>query len=279
MKKILIAFLALSSVSLGQDTAKVPVYGWTHNAVAGLTLSQVSYTDWSQGGDNALAWAATINAKSVDDLEEINWTNGYKFAFGQARLSDQGLRKTDDKIDLESILTYKTGSYINPYGAVTFKSQFATGYKYDAGVKTAVSAIFDPAYLTQSAGVGYQPIPQIKTRLGAGVREVLTSKYPAYADDPSTPEIETTKIDGGFESVTDIEWKLAENIALLSKLELFAPFNTLDEIVVRSDNTIVAKVNEYITVNLNVQLLQEPTITRRTQVKETLAIGLSYTLL
>jgi len=279
MKKTLFTLFALSSMALGQDTAKVPVYGWTHNAVAGLTLSQVSYTDWSQGGDNALAWTATLIAKSVNDLETINWTNAYNFAFGQARLSDQGLRKTDDKIDLESILTYKTGTYINPYGAVTFKSQFATGYKFEAGVKTAVSAFFDPAYLTQTVGVGYQPIPQVKTRLGAGVREVVTSKYQGYADDPATQEIEKTKIDGGFESVTDIEWKLAENIAFLGKLELFAPFKTLDEISVRSDNTIVAKVNEYITVNFNVQLLQEPTITRRTQVKQTLAIGFSYTLL
>lgn len=38
------------------------------------------------------------------------------------------------------------------------------------------------------------------------MREILTSVYTAYSDDPGTPEIEKTKVDGGIESVTEIEW-------------------------------------------------------------------------
>jgi Protein of unknown function (DUF3078) len=263
-----------------QDTAKAPEYGWKHSVVAGLTLTQVSFTDWAQGGDNALGYAASIDGKSAQDLEKTNWTTAYKFAFGQTRLGDQGLRKTDDKIDLETILTYKVGEYVNPYGAATLKSQFAKGYMYDgANNETAVSRFFDPAYLTQSVGVGYQPIPEVKTRLGVGVREILTSEFTAYSDDPATPQIETSKVDGGLESVTELEWKLDDNILFKSKLELFGPFKTLDRIVVRNDNSLVSKVSRYISVVLNVQLVNEPDISPKTQVKETLALGLSYTLL
>lgn len=277
----ILSLVLLTSISFSQqDTAKAPVYGWTHNVVAGLTLTQVAFSDWVQGGENALAYALTLEGKSVQDLEKTNWATEYKFGFGQTRLGDQGLRKTDDKIDLSSVLTYKLDVYVNPYGAVTFKSQFAKGFTYDAnGNRTPVSKFFDPAYITQSVGVGYQPIPEVKTRLGAALREIITQDFNGYADDPSTTTTEKTRVEGGLESVTEAEWKLDDNMLLKSKLELFAPFKSLDRIVVRSDNSITAMVTKVVSVGLTVQIINEPDVSPKTQVKEGLAIGFRYAIL
>ena len=263
--------------SLQPDSAKP--FGWTHKMVTGLNLTQVSFKDWAPGGQNALAYTLWLNGSSVQDMEKINWTNSYKFAFGQARLSDQGLRKTDDEIYYESLLIYKQWLYVNPYASFTLRTQFAKGFEYPAGTEVAVSKFFDPAYLTQSVGAAYKPLPELVTRIGVGVREIVTSDFNAYADDPSTPEIEKVRVNGGVESVTNLDWTFAENLELKSTLELFAPFKTLDEVVVRSDNTISAKVNKYVTVGFNVLLVNDVTATRKTQIKQVLAIGLSYTLL
>ena len=265
------------AAKLQQDTTKP--FGWTHKVVTGLNFTQVSYKDWTQGGQNALAYTLWLNGSSVRDMEKTNWSTSYKFAFGQARLSGQGLRKTDDEIFLQSLLIYKLWTYINPYASFTLRTQFAKGYEYPGDTEVAVSKFFDPGYLTQSLGAAYKPIPEITTRLGVGVREIVTSDFNGYADDPTTPEIEKVKINGGIESVTDAEWTFAENMQFKSKLELFAAFNSLDEIIVRSDNTISAKVNEFVTVGFNVLLVNDVTASKRTQIKEVLAIGLSYTLL
>jgi hypothetical protein len=276
----IVVLLLTSTVAAQQDTAKAHVYGWKHSLVSGLTLTQVAVSNWVQGGENALSYTISVEGKSEQDLESTLWSNSYKLAFGQTRLGSQGLRKTDDKIDLETILTLKWGVYVNPYVAATFKSQFAKGYLYDAsGLETPVSKFMDPAFLTQSAGVGYQPVPEVKSRFGAALREIITSDFPGYADDPTTTGIEKTRIEGGLESVTEAEWHFDENLLIKSKLELFAPFKTIDVVIVRSDNTLAAKVNKYVTVNLNVQLIHEPKVTARTQVKETLSIGLSYAVL
>jgi hypothetical protein len=261
------------------DTAKKPVSRWKKSLVAGLTLTQVSFKDWQQGGEDALAWTITLDGKLENDQAKTNWTTSYKFAYGQTKLGDQGIRKTDDKIDLETVLTYKLNAYINPYVAATLKTQFAKGFDYSTQPKTEVSKFFDPAYLTQSAGFGYQPAPQVKTRLGFALREVITSDLTRYSDNPATPQIEKSKTEGGMESVTNVDWKLAANLLLTAKLELFSAFNNFDEVIVRSDNTLAAKVSKYVNVNLNVQLINEKRVTPRTQVKETIAIGLSYALL
>ncbi len=282
MKNVLWALLFLSAnVWAQQDTAKPPTYGWTHSVIASLTLTQVSYTDWSQGGDNSLAYTAGLNGKSVDSARIVNWENTYKFSYGQSRLGNQSLRKTDDMIDLASVVTYKSSWVVSPYFSATLKSQFSRGYRYDAtGTSTAVSDFFDPAYLTQTAGAAYQPIPEVVTRLGAGLREVFASEFASiYTDDPTTAAIEKSRIEGGLESTTELNWKIEDNILLAAKLELFDPFKHLDRVVVRSDNTLTMKISKYLVTIVNVQFINEPDISPRTQIKETVSLGFAYALL
>ena len=256
--------------------APPPEYGWKNSLVAGLTLTQISFTDWTQGGENALAYGITGDGKIADDELTTNWTSLYKLAFGQARLSNQGLRKTDDIIDLSTVFTYKLGTFINQYAGATLKTQFAKGYTYGAnGQEVEVSKFFDPAYMIQSVGFGYQPVTEVKTRLGVGLREIVTQDFHQYAD-PTLQK--STKVDGGLESVTNLDWHLEENLLLTSQLELFSPFKTMDEIVVRGSATLTAKVSKYITTIAGLELINEKLISPRTQIKETIAMGLSYTI-
>jgi opacity protein-like surface antigen len=252
---------------------------WKHTGVASLSATQVAFTDWAQGGENAIAWTVRLEGKSEMTLPLWIWTNNYKFAYGQAKLGDKSIRKTDDQIDLGSVLTYKTGWPVNPYAAATLKTQFTEGYTYDANDnRTAVSTFFDPAYLVQSVGFEYKPSPVIKTRFGAALREVITSTYTSYADDPKTTAIEKTKTAGGVESVTDLELKLDDNLLFTSHLELFDPIDHLDQVIVRSDNMLTAKVSKYIVVSLNLVLVNDVQVTPRTQVKQMLALGINYSI-
>ncbi|MFA6455701.1 MAG: DUF3078 domain-containing protein [Bacteroidota bacterium] len=278
---VFFAFIIFSFASAQTDSAAAPS-DWKHTLIAGLTVTQVSYTDWAQGGENSLAYTLSIDGKSVQDVTVTSWSNSYKLAYGQTRLGSKGLRKTEDKIELESVLTYKVGTYINPYASATFKSQFDDGFKYNdaANTKSKISSALDPMYLTQAVGVGYQPITQLKTRLGAALREVLDDGKYGYADDAKTATtVEDSKVEGGLESVTDVEIKIEENTLFTAKLEMFAPFNNIDVVVVRSDNTLSSKLNKYIAVVFNVQLINDRSVSARTQIKEGLALGLSYTFL
>lgn len=278
MKQVFIFSLLCFSILFSQSEPPQPE--WSHVLITGLTVTQASHTDWVQGGENALAYTFTVGGKSVRDVTQTSWSNSYKIGYGQTRLGSKGLRKTEDKIELESVLTYKFGTHVNPYVSATFKSQFDDGFKYDdvAGTKVQTSSRFDPAYLTQAVGIGYQPVEQVMTRLGAALREVFSDKY-GYANDPATVTIETSKVEGGLESVTDVSWQFEENILFTSKLEMFAPFNNPDVIIIRSDNMLAAKVSKYISVNLTVQLINDANILARTQVKQSLAMGLTYTIL
>ena len=246
---------------------------WKHIVVAGFTGTQVAYSDWVQGGENAIAWDAALDGKSIYALPTYVWTTTLDFGYGNTRLGAEGTRNTDDKIDIASELKYKVDAYVNPYASATFKTQFATGYTYDAlGNKTANSDFVDPAFLIQSAGGSYQPIPQVKTRIGLALREIIANTYTQYAGG------EKTETEGGLESVTEVEAHFQENLLFHAKLELFSAFKKMDEVVVRSDNTLTAKITKYFSTNIDVQLIQEKAISPRTQIKQGIALGISYDL-
>ena len=282
MKTIVsLLLLFVTGITFAQDTKPaLPATAdtsWKHTMIINANITQVSFTDWAQGGENALAYGLFLEGKSTYAVDVINWQNSYKFGYGQAKLASQSIRKTDDVIDLESVLTYKIGTYINPFVSASLNTQFTEGVKYDAlGNATPVSNFFDPAYITQTAGFGYQPGPIVKTRLGISLREIVVNKYAlAYIGDST----KTVKVDGGLESVTEVAWTIMENIVLNAKLEIFAPVKQFDHTTVRSDNTLSAKVNKLISMNLNVQLINDPQVQARTQIKQTLALGISFTLM
>lgn len=279
-------FLILNLVSIASsqdiqppDTIDVDQQYWRHALTTAFTIAQVSFSDWAQGGENSLAYSTTATGNSTYDWYPITWSNSYKLGFGQTRIGGRETRKTDDKIDLESVLSYRLGIAINPYAAVTLKTQFATGFKYDkSGARTPITRFFDPAFLTQSVGFGYQITTELKTRFGYAIREIVTSRYPSFADDPKTPNVEKTKIEDGVESVTEGTWKLDQSTSLNSKLELFSSFREPQKIIVRGDNTLTSRLGKVVTLIVNVQLINERRVTPRTQVKQSMAIGISYTV-
>jgi hypothetical protein len=104
----------------------------------------------------------------------------------------------------------------------------------------------------------------MKTQFGGPQRNHV--RFPSCTDDPETlDEVEKVRVAGGLESVTEFAWKLDENIGFSSKLEMFSTFKNLDEVIVRSDNTLAAKISKYVP-SPQCQLLNEK-LSVRAQVK------------
>ncbi|KAA3611162.1 MAG: DUF3078 domain-containing protein [Calditrichaeota bacterium] len=283
MRKLVSIFLMigiLANFSIAQEEEKKPVYGWKNSMIGDLNFTQNAFTDWQQGGEDSWSWAANLNAKFENDQEKYNWANSAKLQYGESKVGDLGSRKAADEIKLETVYTYKLGVLINPYAAATMQTQFTKGYQYTTDApKVAVSNLFDPGYLTESFGVGFKPNETIKTRVGLAAKQTFTTDFTGYADDKETTKIEDFKNEIGAESVTDLNMKLTETILYDSKLEIFSNFEATDEIDVNWDNTISAKVTDIIKVSFNFRLLYDKDIFWKRQLKQTLAVGLSYSFL
>jgi len=278
MRRLIILFLMLSGTySFSMDNS-LEESRWLYSGVAGLNISQIALDNWTQGGDNALAFTLLGNfgIKYVDSP----WTfsNGLKLAFGRTKLGEDNFRTNDNEFYLESILSYSFGWALDPYLSNTVRTVLSKGFDYKEIPAKQTSQFFDPGYITQSIGFLYNKIPNVSTRLGIAFQETITNKFPFYSDDPKTTEIEKFRFDTGIESVTEALYSIEENVLFGSKLRLFSRFNELDVWDVRWDNLITAQISKYFNVNFNVLLIYEKIQSPKTQVKEALQLGITYTL-
>ncbi len=276
---LITVLVVLGNSVFAQEEEIKPEYGWKKEVVGNLNFTQNKFDNWKQGGEDSWSWQLDVNAKFENDQENYNWANTGKFSFGQTKVGDASSRKAADELKLESVYSHKIGLHLNPFFAVTAKTQISKGYNYTDSSKIAVSNILDPGYFTQSIGFGYKPNETIKTRFGAALKETISDEY-KYADDPeTTPKIEKTKIEYGAESVTDLEVKISEHILFISKLEMFSNLEAINEVDINWDNVFSAKISEYLNVSFNFNLFYDRDIDKSRQIKQTLAVGLSYSLL
>lgn len=273
---------SFSSPAVAQEAKEDSVvYGWKNQMIAGLNLTQASFDNWAQGGENTLAWQLKLDMNFTNDQEKFIWVNNGKFTLGFAKVGDDEAKKSADLMDVESVYTRKLGKYLSPFVAVTGKTQFAAGFQFEGDTKTKVSQFLDPGYFTQSLGMGYiSDDKNFKSRLGVMVKETVTGDFPVpYADDPDTRIIEKTKVEPGITSVTNWKRQFNEDVIFTSKLDIFSDLEAFNRTDMTWENNLILKVAKYINVSVDVVLFYDRDITRKLQIKQILAVGFTYTLL
>ena len=273
----LLCFCTLSAQTAKEDSVK---YGWQNELITGLNLSQTQFDNWKQGGENTLAWQFNCQFRFINNQPKIKWANSGKLTYGAIKITGESTRKSIDEIKLESLLTYKLGLIINPYLAFNAMTQFATGYNYRTEPPQKISAFLDPGYIQEGIGMIAEPYPFLITRVGAAFKQTVTSDYPVpYADDPETKEIEDFKSEVGIESSTELNLRFAENLIFNSKLELFSTLEAIKKTDVSWDNLIIAEISKYFNVNFSLKVFYDRDISVKRQLKQGLAMGITYHIL
>lgn len=263
-----------------EATEKQPAYGWQNQIVGSVNLTQASFDNWTQGGDNTVAFQSNLKNSFVLNREKFNWSNNASFIFGIAKVGQQDARKSADEIRITSVYTRKVSHLLNPFVAFTALTQFAAGFKYSDNQKTQVSKFMDPGYFTQSLGLGYSPNDVVTTRIGGTLKETVTDDFPIpFADNPDTPKIEKTKIEPGLSSITNVKKDFQENIIFTSQLDLFTDFEGFNRIDVTWESDLTFKLSKFVNVTFEADLLYDRDIIRKAQFREVLSVGLTYTFL
>ncbi len=261
-------------VSAKADTAKKDSTGvWVPTMVTGLNISQIAFSNWTQGGTNSIAWTLTGNVGYDYTGKTWGLQNRLKAAYGRTRLGGQGTITTDNELFLENVLTYNLGWATDPFFSNTVITDVTAGYSYSGPAPVQIADFFDPGYVTQSIGFSYAKLKFMKTRLGVAAQEIFANRFRQYTDG-----VHSYVIQAGLESVTRAKLQIANNVLMTTGLRLFTRFNSLDVWDVRWDNVIAAKVNSFVNVNFNYQLVYQKDQSLRTQMKEGLQLGVVYTI-
>ncbi len=252
---------------------------WVPTAAAGANVSQLSLTNWSQGGDNSITWTLIGNLGLKYLTDNWHFRNHLKAAYGRTKIGGENFRTNENELYFESVLSRKVGWAVDPFLSNTVRTSITKGFNYKKKPPVETVDFFDPGYISQSIGFTYDKLIGFKTRLGFAVQETFTNEHREYTDDTSTTYMDAFKFETGLESVSNAELKIDDNILLKSNLRLFTRYESLDVWDVRWDNALIAKVSDYINVNLSVLMIYEKKQSLKTQLKQALQLGLTYTII
>ena len=312
IKRILFfAALVFSTVALSQTIrTKKPdsISNWKKINKVGLDFTQITFVNWSAGGNNSISGLAKGQFIRNYALDNKKWDNELIIRYGINKQESQDVRKTDDQINLNSTLGYRRDTISNWYygGKFSFLTQFANGYSYP-NVDQAISKPFAPAYVFLGIGAEYSrkdlgfniylsPLTQ-KTTL---VLDRRLSNSGAFGVDKAVyDETGTIILKNGKRQRTELgalitsqyKTKVMSNINLDTRISLYSDYlKDFGNIDVNWQMSLDMTINKYVKANLGTNLIYDNDIKNKREVdgvqitegariqwKQLIGIGLEYT--
>jgi hypothetical protein len=287
-RSLILAIMAAPSLLLAEP--------WQATLDANLLATQNAYSNsWTGGEAGALSWATNWNFVGQRQFN-ARWhsKNTIKLAFGQTHSQEQESKrwmkpvKSTDLIDFESMWRMTLGLFVDPFAAVRLESQFLDASQPD-NIRYG-----NPLKFTESLGAA-KPLfkekdRELTFRLGAALHQEANR---GVIIDLAGTKQDFSSNNGGAEFVADYKTPVgSDKISFASKMTVYkAVFSSQkDELAglpgqdywkqpdVGWENTLVANISKYLMVNLYLQMLYDKEVDLRTRFKQTLSLGLTYSI-
>ena len=229
---LLAAVLLLAVPTLAEEEQKKEIGKWYPTLETGLNLLQSSYSDnWAGGDKGSINWSWLLNGTLDRRFNEtLDWGTTLKLAFGQTHTQERRTggdlywekpEKTTDMIDLESIMRFTLGGYVDPYASARFNSQFQ-----DESDPAGRAIKLNPLIFSEAAGIARQYIEEenrsLLVRLGFAMRQSSRKFFTDPAPVEDTTSESTT--DGGIELISDYkDLILNDRVTWTSRLAFYQP--------------------------------------------------------
>jgi len=252
--------------------------GWENTLISTLSFNQASYDDWRAGGDNTVAFKLALDGSAKNTTGKISQTHTVQFAYGKSKVGDQEVRKVDDLIRYMFDLVLETGTSVKPVVNIDARSQFDKGYDFSTEPKSLIAQFLAPAYIVETVGIAHDPAEWISMHLGlAGKQTIVTEE--SLRDSYGVDSDKSLRRETGISLASVLQKEVVENVFLKSELNVFGSFADPDNPDVRLKNLVQMKINEYLNTSLELELFYDKDAWDGLQVRQTLGLGISATIL
>lgn len=284
MKKIILALSVLQAAGLtAQEPAADTLAHWSIQGQNTLMLNQAAFSNWVGGGANTIGWVAAANYSFTYKKGKNLLENTVVMGYGQNDTQGLGNRKTQDLINLNSNYGYEIGKNWYASAGAGLLTQFAEGYADGNNPAAAnISNFMAPGYVNLGAGFTYRPDENFTLTLrpaNARWTFVLDQDLQKAGNYGLKNDGDSSFFQFGFLGTAIYKLKIMENISLLSTASVFS--NYLDHperLVLGYGGILNMKVNKYISTNMTLDLFYDHNQVRRTQLKQTLGVGIAYNI-
>ena len=296
MKRTIIVVLCLGFLSLhaqkSESQAKDPVGGlWSYSGKASLLFNQTAFSQWASGGVNNISLGFSVDYEVHYRENGWSWDTKSSGSYGLSYIQgDKFLKKTNDRLEINSLLGKEFSDTWSYSTILNFKSQIAHGYRFGTNeegeeTRSLRTQFFSPAYLQFGVGLYWKKSTDLWLNI-APFTQRITFVSRQFTQDLAEDKAYFGVSKGNshlFELGASVsgfyKFEVLENIFIENRLALYTDYlGKPKNIDLDYSLTATMKVNEYISTQLEVQLVYDDNAVKNLQSREVFGVGLSLTL-
>jgi hypothetical protein len=289
MKRLLISIFCLAYLTTAGSELTDTTKTWKIKGHTSLNFSQVSLTNWSEGGNGSVSGAFLFGINANNKKNKHYWDNNFTLEYGMTKNNSESLRKSLDQIYLSSKYGYEIGNHWFLSVLFDYKTQMTEGYNYPND-KNYISKFMAPGYMNYALGFDYKPNDNFSLMLSP-----VSTKFTFVLDDSLStaglfgvdPGKKFRAEFGAYLKFTYIKKSLIKNVDFQTRLDLFSNYlKNPQNIDINWDLKLDMKINEYLSAVFGTTLKYDDDIKyidengnkrgARIQLKQLLGVGLTY---
>ena len=277
MKKILFTLIvSFTVISFSQEKKDSIPDKWNITGKLAFVLNQSSFSNWIAGGSNTVAGNVAINYDFNYKKNKWRWDNKIISTYGLSYVDGQGVRKTDDRFEYNSLLGLKAENYWFFSFISNFKTQYTRGYDYKKTPILPISDFVSPAYWSFGPGMLWKKSDDARINI-APASARLTFVSDEFSGKYGVKEGRNSNLGLGFNLSSYFKFSIMKDVIMENILAMYSDYlNNPQNIDIDYQMRFFVKINEYLSTNLGFHSIVDDNASSKIQFKQMFGLGLNY---
>lgn len=279
MKKIVLGLLAVfASFSVQAQEAETVenTSNWTSKGNFNFLVNQSSFSNWQAGGDNNLSGNVNVNYDLNYKKDDWTWDNKAMVSYGISKLKGDKQKKTNDRLELNSLLGKQASNNWYYSAFLNFKTQMDVGIDKN-GIRN--SHFMSPAYLQIGPGMLWKKDDNLKVNIAPATSRFIFvhSHFTENGAAFGVKEGKSMEYQLGMSVNAYYKLNVMENVSVENILNLYSNYlKDPQNVVLDYQLNVVMKINKYLSTNLTFQTIYDDLAFQGFQIREMVGLGVNY---
>ncbi|CAM1363192.1 DUF3078 domain-containing protein [Tenacibaculum xiamenense] len=281
-EKTLILLFSFSALIINaQNKKKDSISYWKKEGNVSFIFNQSSFNNWSTGGANVITGNLSFNCDFNYTKENWIWDNKIIASYGLTKVKGSEVQKTDDRLEVISVLAKKGNGYWYYSLLFNFRAQM-NSTEDDSGIE--LSDLLSPSYFYFGPGVLWKKNDKLKVNISPInsklilVKPKFTNNLPPNTSYFGVQSGETSRYEMGIAINGYFKIEIIKNIIIENIINIYS--NYLDkpkniDFDFTANFTMV--FNKYISTNLTFQTVYDDNVYKGFQTRQLFGLGVNYT--
>ncbi len=253
--------------------------GWVTKGVFTFLANQSTFTNWQAGGQSNISGNVGVNYDFNYKKDTWNWDNKFIAGYGLTKIKGAEVQKTDDRIELNSLLGKKAFGYWFYSAFFNGRTQMDSGFD-PANPTVRNSHFLSPTFLQFGPGMLWKKSDTFKFNIAPATTKVIYVDKQFTVNGPSfgVQQGRTNRVEFGAALNGYYKFNIMENVSVENILNLYT--NYLEEaqnVDLDYQLNIAMKINKYLSTNFAFQTIYDDNAFRGFQTRQVIGLGMNYT--